>query len=141
MNINDQILVIFLAFFLTFVYIRCFFNGIKRYQLNNSAYKKRKKGETFKEWLLYSRYREEIPKILLVAYFSMILINILGLIICVIIYIVKAPQKIGDITARVVCYSDVTLVTITTLLFWSPSGDDAYERWITKRRGQNKKRK
>ena len=75
MSLKNQIVVIFLCFLVSFIYIRGFLYGIKRYQLNNSAYKKRKKGETFKEWLFYIRYKEEIPKILRVLYYSVLIIH------------------------------------------------------------------
>jgi len=61
-----QILGILIGFLLEFLYARGFLNGIKCYQLNRNAYKKRKKGETFKEWLFYDRWKNEIPKIFLI---------------------------------------------------------------------------
>ena len=68
MNFRRQIFVIVTSYLLSFLFIRGFLWGVKEYPLNNSARKKRKKGETFKEWFLYSRYRKEIPKILLILY-------------------------------------------------------------------------
>ena len=65
-----MLLALSLAFLLAYFFYRGFLWGLKLYRLNNSAYKKIKKGETFKEWFLYSRYRDVIPKPLLVFYFS-----------------------------------------------------------------------
>ena len=47
MSFKNQVIVIILCYFLSVFFIRGFLYGIIRYQLNNSAYKKRKKGTTF----------------------------------------------------------------------------------------------
>ena len=47
---GDQIFVIIGLFLLSFWMIRWYLWGIKTYPLNNSAQKKRKKGETIREW-------------------------------------------------------------------------------------------
>ena len=96
MSFRNQIIAVVLAFFLSFYYIRSFLWGVKRYQLNNSAYKKRKKGESFKEWLFYSRYKEEIPKILRVFYYSLLIIHPACLIICLFAHIITLPLNIGE---------------------------------------------
>lgn len=139
MSFHNQIIVILLCFLLSFFDIRGFLYGIKRYQLNNSAYKKRKKGETFKEWLLYSRYKEEIPKALRVLYYSVLIIHPACLIACLLVFIIKIPLNIGAILAIAIAGFDVVWMLVIALLFWSPGRDYAYERWITKKRGQNQK--
>lgn len=141
MSFRNQFIVIFLCYLISLLYVRGFLYGIKRYQLNNSAYKKRKKGESFKEWLFYSRYKEEIPKILRVLYFSVLIIHPTCLIACLSVYIMKLSLNIGGIIAiNTVCF-DALWMLVIVLLFWSPGRDYAYERWITKKRGQKKKKK
>lgn len=47
---------------------------ITRYLMNKNAYRKRKKGMTFKEWFTYSRFRVEVPKYHIVfMYLSIVL--------------------------------------------------------------------
>ena len=74
MNFNltlaEQLFILSACSIGSFFDIRGFLYGLKLYQLNNSAYKKRKKNESLKEWFLYTRYKEEIPKIFRVYYFS-----------------------------------------------------------------------
>lgn len=141
MSLKNQIVVILLCFLISFIYIRGFLYGIKRYQLNNSAYKKRKKGETFKEWLFYSRYKEEIPKILRVLYYSVLIIHPACLITCLFAYIITLPLNIGRILATAIAGLDAAWMLVIALLFWSPGRDYAYERWITKKRGQKHNKK
>ena len=141
MDIKNQLLVIFCCYVLCISFLRFFLYGIKRYQLNNSAYKKRKKGETFKEWLLYSRYKEEIPKILRILYFTVLLIHPLCQIVCLLIRNVKLQFNLGAIIATNVVIFDCVWMTIISLLFWSPRRGDVYDRWITKRRGQKRGKK
>ena len=58
MSLERQAALILICWVLAFFYIRWILAGIIAYQLNNSALKKRKKGMTFKERLLYRWYRE-----------------------------------------------------------------------------------
>ena len=140
MSFKNQIIVILLCFLIAFLDIRGFLYGIKRYQLNNSAYKKRKKGETFKEWLFYSRYKEEIPKMLRVLYYTVLVIHPVCLIACVFAYIITLSLNLGEVLAIFIAGFDVVWMLVIALLFWNPRRDYAYERWITKKRGQNRKR-
>lgn len=141
MSFKNQVIVIILCYFLSVFFIRGFLYGIIRYQLNNSAYKKRKKGTTFREWLFYNRYTKEIPKILRILYYFVLLIHPMCLIISVFVYLMKLPFNIGEILATtLVGFDDVWILAIA-LLFWSPGRDFAYERWISKNRGQKRDKK
>ena len=141
MSFKNQIIIILLCFLVAFLDVRYFLYGVKRYQLNNSAYKKRKKGETFKEWLFYSRYKEEIPKILHVLYYTVLVIHPACLIVCLFAHIITLPLNIGGALAIFIAGFDVVWMLVIALLFWSPGRDYAYERWIAKKRGQNRKSK
>lgn len=141
MSFKNQVIVILLCYFISFLFVRGFLYGIKRYQLNNSAYKKRKKGESFKEWLFYSRYMEEIPKILRILYYFVLLTHPMCLITCVFVYLIKLPFNVGEIFATAIAGFDVVWMLVISLIFWSPGRDYAYERWITKKRGQKRGKK
>ena len=140
MSFYRESIVILLVFLIAFLHIRMFLLGLKTYQLNNSAYRKRKKGETFKEWLFYSRYKEEIPKMLRVLYYTVLVIHPVCLIACVFTHIITLPLNLGEALAFFIAGFDVVWMLVIALLFWNPGRDYAYERWITKKRGQNRKR-
>ena len=135
MDFGKQILVIFLMSLLSFFYIRGFIYGIKNYQLNPSAFKKRKKGETIKEWFFYTRYKDVIPKGWRIFYFFLLVLHFIFFIICIVG--VSISQTIGDFTAKFAFYFDVAWVFIFHLLFWSKKPGYAYERWIQKKKGQD----
>lgn len=141
MSFKNQVIVILLCYFLIFLFDRSFFYGIKSYQLNNSAYKKRKKGETFKEWLFYSRYKEEIPKILRILNYIILIIHPACLIACMCAYFMTLSFNLGGALAIFIAQFDAVWILVIKLLFWSPGPDFAYERWIKKKRGQNRKKK
>lgn len=141
MSIKGQILVILLCFFVSLLYIRGFLYGIKRYQLNNSAYKKKKKGESFKEWLFYSRFKNEIPRILRILYHSVLLIHPACFAVCVLLYALQQSCMVGKVFVKILACFDAVWIIIIALLFWSPGRDYAYERWITKKRGQKQRKK
>lgn len=142
MSLRNQAIVIILMFFPTFVHIRMFLYSVKRYQLNNSAYRKRKKGETFKERFFYSRFKEEIPKVWRVVYYIILMIHPICIIACVLLYFIPLSLNIGEIIAKFIVVFDCLYLFIMAVLFWSPTQQDiAFERWIPKIRGQNRKRK
>lgn len=138
MTVGEQLLVIFLMFLLSFVSLRGFILGVKRYLLNKSAYKKRKKGETLKEWFLYSRYREDLPKSLIIFYFCMLIVHLLGGCVCIAVCFLDFSSIIGDISAKVVLWFDFLCILLRMLFFWSPGRKYAYERWFKKKSAQNK---
>ncbi|MBE6548217.1 MAG: hypothetical protein E7667_04990 [Ruminococcaceae bacterium] len=136
MNFKNQIIVIALCYFISFVFLRGFLYGIKRYQLNNSAYKKRKKEESFKEWLFYNRYTAEIPKILRTLYCLVLISHPACLITCVIVHFIELSFNVGQMLAIGIAGFDVLWMLLIALLFWSPKPDFAYGRWIPKKKGQ-----
>lgn len=135
MLFENQIIVILISYFISFIYIRAFLYGIKRFVLNNSAYKKRKKRETIKEWLFYSRYTKEIPKILYILYYSVMVIHPVFLIACFSVHSIntRISLNIGGILATIITGADVVWMLMIALLFWKPGPGYAYERWITKK--------
>lgn len=141
MSFKNQVIVILLCYFISLIFVRGFLYGIKRYQLNNSAYKKRKKEETFREWLFYISYKEDIPKLLRVLYYSVLILHPFGLGACLFAYIIVFSLNIGEIIAIAIASLDVVWMLVIAVLFWSPGRDYAYERWIAKKRGQNRKNK
>lgn len=90
--IND-LKAILLFYPVAFVIIRSNISGILDYQLNRSALKKRKKDETVKEWLLYSRFREEIPKAILVLYFVILAVHPAAMLVC---YVVTVRRRLWE---------------------------------------------
>ena len=142
MILRNEIIVIVLLFLDFFFYIRGFIYGIKRYQLNNSAYKKRKKSETFKEWLFYSRYKKEIPKALIILYYAVLVLHPLCLSLCILsTCVIKTPIDIGKNIVISLLVFDLSWSLTLALLFWSTGPSYAYSRWISKRRGQKTKKK
>lgn len=141
MSLRNEIIALLLSFLLCFFYIRCFLNGLKTYQLNNSAYKKRKKGETFGEWLIYSRYKEEIPKSLKVLYFIVLFSHPAAVMICVLLHLIRLSGDVDKILTHTIMIFDAIWVVALELLFWTPGLGYAYDRWIRKKRGMKRKRR
>lgn len=137
---KDLVIAILSAFFLSLFYARGFLSGLISYQLNNNAYKKRKKNQTFKEWLLYSRFKLEIPKAFLILYYIILIIHPLCSFFCAIFHLLKL-HDIGTMLIDILIFFDCGWTLLIHLLFWQSKPGYAYERWIDKIRGQKKKRK
>ena len=101
MNISAQILVISLMYVRSFIHLRVILYGIKRYVLNNSAFKKRKKGENILEWFTYSRWRNVIPKFFIIFFFVIVVIHPILLILCVILNKLGLDDSYGECIALV----------------------------------------
>ena len=138
---GDQIFVIIGLFLLSFWMIRWYLWGIKTYPLNTSARKKRKKGETIREWFLYTRYREEIPKFFLGLYFVIVFLHAAVLIVWVVQHFVGPYPFFGHCMTVTLIVFDAVWMLLLRLMFWSRDGDMPYELWVPKKRGMPPKRR
>ena len=76
-----------------------------------------------------------------VLYYTVLIIHPVCLIACVFAHIITLPLDLGGALAIFIAEFDVVWMLVIALLFWSPGPGYAYERWITKRRGQSRKKK
>ena len=141
MSLSSQLFCVLASFLMAFWIIRGFLLGIKEYPLNTSARKKRKKGQTFKEWFLYTRYREEIPKFFLVLYFLILFVHGAALVVCLVLHAVGPFPEMGRKIAIGVYVFDGAGMLLMQLLFWSSKPGMPYARWVKKRGMPPKKRK
>lgn len=72
----------------------------------------------FKEWFLYTRYREEIPKILLRLYFVVVIAHPSILAICFLLYFLGPYPEIGGNLAKGIMWFDVGWLMIVWIAFW-----------------------
>lgn len=137
----DQLIGILLCWLLSFWIIRWYLRGIKIYPLNPSARKKRKKGETIREWFFYTRYRQEIPKFFLGLYFVVLLVNMAALLVWIVQHFVGPYPDLGHKILVCLGVFDGIWMFLLRLMFWSRDGDMPYERWVPKKRGMPPKRR
>ena len=148
MNLGHQIILICIPAPLCFIFIRAIFSGIKDYQLNKSALKKRKKGETFIQWLVYSKFKEEIPFGWRLFYYIVCILPLCGIASCLVLRLIDLELSftVGRKIAVGIAYFDATWVTILGWMFHNrnpkKNGYDApFARWFRKKRGMTRKRK
>lgn len=137
----DQLIGILLCWLLSFWIIRWYLRGIKIYPLNPSARKKRKKGETIREWFFYTRYRQEIPKFFLGLYFVVLLVNMAALLVWIVQHFMGPYPDVGYLIFLCLAAFDGAWMLLLRLMFWSRDGSMPYERWVPKKRGMRPKRK
>ena len=137
----DQLIGILLCGLLSFWIIRWYLWGIKIYPLNPSARKKRKKGETIREWFFYTRYRQEIPKFFLGLYFVVLIVNMAALLVWIVQHFMGPYPDVGYLIFLCLAAFDGAWMLLLRLMFWSRDGDMPYERWAPKKRGMRPKRK
>lgn len=137
----DQLIGILLCWLLSFWIIRWYLWGIKIYPLNPSARKKRKKGETIREWFFYTRYRQEIPKFFLGLYFVVLLVNMAALLVWIVQHFMGPYPDVGYLIFLCLAAFDGAWMLLLRLMFWSRDGSMPYERWAPKKRGMPPKRR
>ena len=137
----DQLIDILLCGLLSFWIIRWYLWGIKIYPLNPSARKKRKKGETIREWFFYTRYRQEIPKFFLGLYFVVLIVNMAALLVWIVQHFMGPYPDLGHKILVCLGVFDGIWMLLLRLMFWSRDGSMPYERWAPKKRGMRPKRK
>lgn len=115
----------------SWVYNRCFIGGLIRFYYNNSARKKLKKGHSFKEWLLYSRFKR-LPRFVIVIYLIITLIHLIVWILFLVFRFVEPLKNISSWSISATTYIDGVFYIIVTLLFWTKDGNFPYERWFEK---------
>lgn len=137
----DQLIGILLCGLLSFWIIRWYLWGIKIYPLNPSARKKRKKGETIREWFFYTRYRQEIPKFFLGLYFVVVILNAAAILVWIVQHFMGPYPDVGYLIFLCLAAFDGAWMLLLRLMFWSRDGSMPYERWAPKKRGMRPKRK
>ena len=133
MSIDRQILFISLLWGGSFLAIRNILWGIKELYLSKHERKRRKQGQTFKEWFLYSRYRNEIPKILIWLYFTVLIIHPISFVCVCIAFFVESWRKGTYILTIAILVFDLIWIFLIFLLSWKPGSPWVhYEQWIPK---------
>ena len=139
MGIGGQIYSILFGYGLSFVYMRLFMSCVIHYQLNNSAWKKRLKGQSLKERFLYSRFRDVLPRLAVIWYFIVVAIHPLILAACVILTLADVPNEVGKWVAVSTFGFDLFWIIGSWFLFYDPKdGGYKWSRWIKKKRGMKK---
>lgn len=141
MTIFNSVIGVICCFVISFAYIRGFLYGVKRYRLNNSAYKKIKKGETFKQWFFYSRYKSVIPTLWRAVYYTILLLHLSAFICIFFVVLTWISLSIADKLIAILFYFDAAWISLTMICFWQPKSGFKYERWITKTKEGIKSRK
>ena len=138
-SIGEQYFIVGLFSVITFSCLRDFLSGEIVYQMSYRAFRRKKKGQTLKEWFLYSRFREEIPRGFLTFYFVVTAIHLVILIALFILHLTISSNYPGTCLTFLITAFDLLLGLTIRLLFWKSGLGLKYERWIYRRRGNRKK--
>lgn len=145
MLLKHQVLAIILIFFICFYFLRGFLSGMKWYQLNKSALKKKKKGETFVQWLLYLKFKEEIPFGWRLFYYLVCTLHFFCIFVCIVLRLVsmEVSLHIGRKVVVGLLHFDAVWNFVIYFAFHSrdPLNRVKYERWIKKKKGMPPKKK
>ena len=138
-SIGEQYFIVGVISVFSFCHLRSFISGEIVYQMSYRAFRRKKKGQTLKEWFLYSRFREEIPRGFLTFYFVVTAIHLVILIALFILHLTISSNYPGTCLTFLITAFDLLLGLTIRLLFWKSGLGLKYERWIYRRRGNRKK--
>lgn len=142
MDINKQLLLVSLLLVYSFLSIRGFLWGVKELYLNKNERKKRKQGQTFKEWFFYTRYRDRISKPLIWLYFTVLIIHPPFLVsVCIAYFIVPIQRVTSVLSIALIIFDAIWLITIL-FLSWKPGSPWLhFEQWVPKPKKRKNKKK
>ncbi|WP_457945426.1 hypothetical protein [Caproiciproducens sp. LBM24188] len=133
---EDEFIVVLSMLALTIFFLRWIYWSVIDFQLNKKTRKERKKGQTFKEWLLYSRYRKEIPKPLLYLYFGVWISHSIFLaFIPICYYFMNSYYHFVISATEVIIMGDVSILGILNFAFRGRKDGRTYVnvgRWFKK---------
>ena len=134
------VFLILLWYGLGFLYMRCFLGCVIHYQLNKSAERKRRKGQSKKEWFLYSRFRDVLPRLAVIWYLILIPIHLLALVAYIILMLAGVPFEMSKWVALSAPIFDIAWILVNGIMFFDPKngGVNKLDRWIKKKRGMKK---
>ena len=134
-----MIQMILIVWGISFLYIRSVLSSVKELYLKRRECENRKRNQTFKDWFLYTRYRDTIPKILLRLYFIIIVIHPLIFLLAMLCLLIKDLYiYIWNISKGVFIF-DAIYFWIITLLSFNPKSPWAdYKRRIKWRNPKKK---
>ncbi|HBT95355.1 MAG TPA: hypothetical protein DEB24_04345 [Coriobacteriia bacterium] len=147
MDYERQIALAAVLSIVSFLMIRSILQEIGELYLRKGQYERRRRGQTFREWFLYKRFREEIPKGLIWLYYAILIMHP-SLILCVMsTQIVQSMQQVTSGLIYGVIVFDVAWMVIIRFLSWKPGNPWChYDQWVsrpkkakTKRRGKGKR--
>ena len=113
-------------------------DSIILYQLNNSAQKKRRKGQSLKERFLYSRFRDVLPRFAVIWYFVIVAIHPPFLAAYIILTLAGAPEEIWKWVFLSPLLFDLAWIIVVKIMFWQLEPGFKIDRWIKKKRGMKK---
>ena len=138
MGIGAQVCVILLGYFWGFLYMRLFLGAVINHQLNTSAQRKRKKGQSIKEWFLYSGFRDVLPRLAVIWYLIIVAIHPIALTAYIILTLAGVPQAIWKWVFLSPFLFDLVWMAVVKIMFWQLEPGFKIDRWIKKKRGMKK---
>ena len=120
------IVLVAVALTLTSVYFRCLLDQVKTLYLTKHQKKLRKQGQNFKEWLLFTRYKQELPKWLLALYYFILIINFSVMLYFGFAWNIEKIQWLAGIIVKALCIFDGIAIGIFWLLSWRPGERGSY---------------
>lgn len=143
MDIIGTMIIILAGFFLIVFSFWITFSGVIEDQMRRRERIKRKKGQSFKEGFLYSRFKMEIPKSLLYLYYSLIFLHLAAVLSILFIYLLYISSRsvdivtifirIVDMVAIFIGIGDMVIISTLMFIFSSPKRSQfIVGRWIKK---------
>lgn len=140
MEIDRQLILGVLTMIIFYFIIRSTIYGVKEVHLRRNERRRRSKGQTFKEWFLYSRYRDQIPKFMIWLYYTVLIIHPVLLVFIFFAYNFVSMQYFTGIMTKSVLGFDLVWTSIISILSWKPGSPwSHYEQWVPKPPKRKKK--
>ena len=118
----------------TTCYAAAFMSMLVDFYYNRSAVKKIKKVSSFKDKLLFSKYKAKIPTLFYVYYYAVSIVNTVFLILCTVFRFVSSLKPYGHKLYIAVIVLDLIFILVVLIPFWNGGTHQGFkfERWLKK---------
>lgn len=119
----------------TVLFAKSIMSDLADFYYNRSARKKINKASNFKDKLLYSKYKERIPKLFFIYYYVISVINPVTVILFIVFHQVSVLNHFAKPTHIALDTFNILCMLIPSILFWQKdvrAKGFKYDRWLKK---------
>ena len=90
---------------------------IVEFRVGKAAYKKRKKGQSIKEWFFFTRHKEVLPKFLLIQHFILLTAQLVWILLFLYFLCIGRVTDLGDRLTKIMMAVDLTWAGLVFIIF------------------------
>lgn len=132
--VSKLYIIVILFNLLSTCYIRLFMSSLVDFYYNKNTIRKIKKDETFKDKILFSKYKTKIPKLFYAYYYTILTFNIISIIIYAFFKLIPILNSYEFKIGQSIIICNIISIIIMEIPFWQwgRARGWKFDRWLKK---------